>query len=254
MTQDNRFDILILLGRPASGKSEIIDYLRRTDPAIRTRRFHIGEFEVIDDFPMLWAWFEEDRILEEMGHRRLHTTPDGYFKETCLWDLLIRRIRLEYEKRLTKDPGYHERLTAIIEFSRGCEHGGYRRAFEHLGESLLGRAAVLYVDVSFEESLRKNRKRYNPKDPGSILQHSLPGEKLRRLYGETDWKDLAGSDAGKLDIDGAAVSYAVFENEDDVTTGERDRGPSHLGDDLLGDRLEKTCARLWKIYQAHGTG
>lgn len=254
MTQDNRFDILILLGRPASGKSEVIHYLRSTAPAARARRFHIGEFEVIDDFPMLWAWFEEDRILEDMGHRRLHTTFDGYFKETCLWDLLIRRIRLEYDKRLTKDPGYHERYTALIEFSRGTEHGGYRRAFAHLGKELLCRAAVVYVDVSFEESLRKNRKRYNPNDPGSILQHSLPDEKLHRLYGETDWKDLAGSDAGKLDIDGVAVPYAVFENEDDVTTGEYARGSSHPGDDPLGDRLEKTCARLWKIYQAHAPG
>jgi len=245
MKQDNRFDILILLGRPASGKSEIIDYLKRTDPAVRTRRFHIGEFEVIDDFPMLWAWFEEDRLLEEMGRSRLHTTPDGYFQQVFFWDLLIRRICLEYEKRITREPGYHERNTALIEFSRGSAHGGYKQAFEHLGKELLGRAAVLYIDVAFEESLRKNRKRYNPKDPGSILQHSLPDEKLSRLYGETDWKDLAGSNAGTLDINGIAVSYAVFENEDDVTTG---------GDAVLGDRLEEVCARLWEIYSEHRTG
>jgi hypothetical protein len=238
MIQDDRFDILILLGRPASGKSEIIDFLRRTDPAERTRRFHIGEFEVIDDFPMLWAWFEEDRILENMGCQRLHTTPDGYFKEHFLWDLLIRRIGLEYEKRITKDPGYHERYTAIVEFSRGSEHGGYRRAFAHLDEGLLARAVALYVNVSFDESLRKNKKRYNPKDPGSILRHSLPDEKLYRLYGETDWKDIAKESAGTLDANGVHVPYAVFENEDDVTTGE---GPA------LGDRLEETCVRLWEV-------
>jgi hypothetical protein len=245
MKQDNRFDILILLGRPASGKSEIIDFLRRTDPAERTRRFHIGEFEVIDDFPMLWAWFEEDRLLEKMGHERLHITTDGYFKQTWLWDLLIRRICLEYEKRITREPGYHEWYTALIEFSRGSEHGGYKRAFRHLDKGLLGRAAVLYVDVSFDESLRKNRKRYNPKDPGSILEHSLPDEKLYRLYGETDWADLTEGKFGTLDINGVAVGYAVFENEDDVTT---------KGGAVLGDRLEETCMRLWKIYMEHPTG
>jgi hypothetical protein len=25
----------------------------------------------------LWAWFEEDRLLSELGHERLHTTSDG---------------------------------------------------------------------------------------------------------------------------------------------------------------------------------
>ena len=71
--------LLLLTGRPASGKSEILEYLRRTPAAERRRRFHIGEPVVLDDFPLLWAWFEEDHLLAEMGRERLHTTPDGYF-------------------------------------------------------------------------------------------------------------------------------------------------------------------------------
>jgi hypothetical protein len=99
------FDILILLGRPAAGKSELIRYLRSVPAPERRRRFHIGDFEELDDFPMLWTWFEEDAILSEMGRPRLHTTPDGYFKERWLWDLLVRRIGLEYRKRSRDRPG-----------------------------------------------------------------------------------------------------------------------------------------------------
>ena len=99
MGQKNRFDILILIARPAAGKSELIDYFKKVPVRERERRFHVGEFEEIDDFPMLWAWFEEDKILADMGKDRLHTTPDGYFKHSYLWDLLIRRICFEYEKR-----------------------------------------------------------------------------------------------------------------------------------------------------------
>jgi len=51
------FDIILLTGRPGSGKSEVIDYLKQTPLEERLRRFHIGPFEEIDDFPMLWAWF-----------------------------------------------------------------------------------------------------------------------------------------------------------------------------------------------------
>jgi hypothetical protein len=39
------FDILILNGRPAAGKSEVIDYLKKTPLEERIRRFHIGAFE-----------------------------------------------------------------------------------------------------------------------------------------------------------------------------------------------------------------
>ena len=67
------FDILFLVARPAAGKSEIIDYLKMTEKQERMSRFHIGEFVELDDFPMLWVWFEEDRILTELGHPRLHT-------------------------------------------------------------------------------------------------------------------------------------------------------------------------------------
>jgi hypothetical protein len=82
------FDILFLIARPAAGKSEIIDYLKRTNKAMRRARFHIGPFVELDDFPMLWTWFEEDRILARMGHPRLHTDIEEYFAHRYLWDLL----------------------------------------------------------------------------------------------------------------------------------------------------------------------
>lgn len=239
MKEKDTFDILILLGRPASGKSEIIHYLKNTDLQGRIRRFHIAEFEEIDDFPMLWAWFEEDRILEEMGLPRLHTTADGYFKYKHLWDLLIGRIGLEYKKRLDKNPAYHESRTAILEFSRGSEHGGYTSAFHQLTPEILEAAVVMYIDVSYDESLRKNRKRYNPKDPGSILQHSLPDEKMERLYRETDWEAFTTRDPEYIKLKGKRVPYTVFENEDDVTTGQTDE---------LGIRLEDRLSFLWRLY------
>lgn len=235
---EKKFNVLLLLARPAAGKSEIIDYLKHTDPATRLQRFHIGTMDEIDDFPMLWVWFEEDALLEKMGKPRLHTSSDGIFKETYLWNLLIERISLEYQKRI-REPNYHAGTTTIVEFSRGKQHGGYRAAFEHLSDELLARAAILYVNVSFAESLRKNRARFNPDRPDSILEHGLPDEKLKFLYEHVDWDEVSAADPAFISIRGHRVPYAVMENEDDVTTA---RG------DALGDRLEETLARLWKIY------
>jgi hypothetical protein len=236
------FDVLILVGRPAAGKSEIIDLLTHTPPEVRRRRFRIAALDVLDDFPMLWAWFEEDRILSErLGQPRLHTDANNYFKYPYLWHLLIERLGLEYHKRLRDDPMYHDHATTIVEFSRGSEHGGYAEAFPHLADDLLRRAAVVYVRVSFEESLRKNRRRYNPERPDSILEHAQPDEKLTRLYRDDDWDAFSAGDGEFLTARSVRVPYVVFENEDDVTTGQPGR---------LAARLETVLGRLWDLRRA----
>lgn len=230
------FDILLLIARPAAGKSEIIDFLKNVPIEERIKRFHIGSFFEIDDFPMLWTWYEEDALLEKMGQPRIYTTEDGYFSHVYLWDLLIERICLEYDKLMRDFSGD----TVIIEFARGSEHGGFKRAFDHLSKSILEKMAILYIDVSWEESLRKNRRRFNPERPDSILEHGMTDEKLEVMYRDSDWQELTQNNPETITIQGFNIPYAIFENEDDVTT--------NYGTEL-GVRLEKTLANLWDRYK-----
>lgn len=240
MDSPDKFEILLLLARPAAGKSEIIDYLKQTALPERQKRFHVGNLVEIDDFPMLWTWFEEDELLQRMGHPRLHSDADGYFLGNHLWNLLIERICLEYQKYQRDIPRLAEDYTTLIEFSRGSEHGGYKSAFRHLTRQVLEKMAVIYVEVSWEESLRKNRKRFNPDKPDSILEHGLPDDKLERLYRENDWQAVSEANKEYLSIQGLRVPYAVFDNSDDVTSA---RG------EALGRRLEDTTNLLWQRYQ-----
>jgi hypothetical protein len=233
------FPLLFLIGRPAAGKSEIIDFLKRVPDAERAETYHIGRFLEIDDFPMIWSWFEEDDILSRLGRERMHTDRKGYFLFPELWSVLIRRLELEYWKN--KEDGLLDAgNTAIIEFARGREHGGFRGAFAHFSAELLAEAAILYIDVSFAESLRKNRRRFNPSKPHSILEHALPDEKLEKLYAESDWQDLVAAHSGRLPLQGEQVPYAVFANQDDVTSGP---------DEKLGARLKECLDRLWENYR-----
>ena len=179
MPDNGLFEVLLLLGRPAAGKSEILEFLGKVDGKTRIEKYHIGKLDVIDDFPMLWAWFEEDTILsEKFGKPRLHSDEKRYFKYPYLWNLLIERISLEYQKRIRDSNNYHQQTTTIVEYARGTEHGGYRQAFEHISDQILSRAGIIYVQVSFEESRRKNRKRFNPRRPDSILEHAVDEKKL----------------------------------------------------------------------------
>lgn len=242
LTPDGHFPLLIMIGRPASGKSEIIDFLMHIDIEQRLRRYRIAKLDVLDDFPMLWTWFEEDDILEnEFNKPRLYTDTQGYFKEVYLWDLLIRRLGLEYHKSLVDNPGYGAAETTLIEFSRGAEHGGYRQALSNFSEEILINSCILYVNVSYQESQRKNRLRFNSQRPHSILEHSLPDEKLEKLYSEDDWHEISRSNSNFLALNSCRIPYAVFENEDDVTSGNMD---------ALGERLELTLNQLWDVYQS----
>ena len=237
----NHFPIIFLTGRPAAGKSEIIKYMKGCSPVERLARFHVANFTEIDDFPMLWTWFEEDALLEKMGKPRLHSTTDGYFLNHYQWDLLIRRIDLDYHKLLADIPDFERVDTAVLEFARGSEHGGWKQAFSCFSEDVLAKGAVLYINVSPGESLRKNRQRFNPDKPHSILEHGLSDEKMEKLYGASDWEEFSSADDEYLEINGIRVPYVVFENEDDVTTG---------GGDPLGNRLEDCMGLLWQLHSA----
>jgi len=192
---NKNFEVIILLGRSAAGKSEVIDYLKKTPLEERQHRFHLGKFEEIDDFPMLWIWFEKDAILEKI----LKKTAPPYDKRR----LFFIPISVAFADRTDRTgifqeaPGsseYHDDHTSIIEFFPGSEHGGYRAAFAHLTDEILEKAGIVFINVSYQESLRKNRRRFNPNKPDSILEHGLPDAKLERLYKAIDWEEVSRKD------------------------------------------------------------
>ena len=83
------FPIVIITGRPAAGKSEVIDYLKNCEAKEREKRFHIGQFEELDDFVYVWETFEIDDILSRYGKPRLWTDSRYYFTDPFIWNLYI---------------------------------------------------------------------------------------------------------------------------------------------------------------------
>ncbi len=260
--------IVILNGRPASGKSEILDYLKKVPLDERVRRFHIGEFDEFDDFPILWERFEDDDIWEMYGYPRLISDThfeyegkrdSGYvFKNVFFWHYLIRKLSENYERRLRDHDRYHETHTAMFEFARGSQHGGFAAAYPYLSASVLARACAMYIHVTWEESRRKNERRRNPAKPDSILEHALEMRKMEFLYKESDWREFSAPDPEYLRVrtlpwpqrDGKEtlaerdfrVPYAVFENMPEKTDKP----------EVLGAHLEEVCARLWKLHRGRG--
>ena len=230
----NNFPILIIIGRPAAGKSEVIDFLKKADPNERLSRFHIADFEELDDFVYVWETFETDDILTRHGKPRLWTDEKYWFKDQFIWNLYIERINLEYRKKLARNPNYHNDKTTLIEFARGGDNGIYE-ALGYLHEDVLRRASLMYIKVSYEESVRKNRRRARPGEEHSILHHSLPDEKMDYYYRTNDWEKLAAKDPNYIEVKGFKIPYAVFENEPEKT----------LDPALIAQELERGTKKLW---------
>jgi hypothetical protein len=61
---------------------------------------------------------------------------------------------------------------------------------------------------------------------------------MERLYREDDWDALTPAESGYVRVRDISVPFAVFENEDDVTTDKPD---------LLAARLETVFRKLWEL-------
>ena len=217
LPQEEVLPYLILLGRPAAGKSELIQFLKGLPPDERIQHYHLGTLKVLDDFPILWEKFLEDDIWEEVGKGRLisaRADENYYVTDDLTWPFLIEKLNrvIEGEPLL---PG----RTLLVEFSRGGE-GAYRKALGRLSRRTLENGAILYVQVSFEESWRRNQARYDRDRRDGILTHAVPWEEMERTYRTDDWAELAPQPAGYLEVQGARVPYVTVVNEPEPLTQE----------------------------------
>jgi len=235
---NTHFPILIITGRPAAGKSEVIDFLKKCDPIVRLEKFHIANFEELDDFLYVWETFELDDLMTRFGKPRIWSDEKYWFKEQYIWDLYMDRMALDYKKKVLKDPSYHEKMTTLVEFARGGEDG-IHHAMTFLSDEMLSKASLVYIKVPYEESVRKNRKLARPGQEDSILYHSLPDEKMDFYYKTNDWDKLEAKDPNFIEVKGYKISYAVFDNMPEKTHDPK----------LIGEELARATAKLWKIQK-----
>ena len=241
LPNEETLDVLLLLGRPASGKSEFIDFMTQTSSDHRAREFFIAPFQIVDDFPILWNLFLEDDVWESVGRERLFSRRcigNYAVVDDSVWSFLIERIN----QRVLEIPNFlntASRKTLIIEFSRGGP-SGYRNALEHLSPEILRRAAALYISVSFEESWRRNIARYDEKQQGGILTHSVPREEMESTYGTDDWDTLTNGATGLLHIGDIDIPYATMNNE-----------PESKVPEVLSERYRTALGPLYALWRRH---
>ena len=220
MTQKT-FKNILLLGRPASGKSEFIDFMKNVSAEDRAAKYHIGNFKEMDDFPWIWEKFMDDNLWEKAGYPRRYSfggNNPGLLKESgALFDFCIQKFNTEYVKHYQNNDAFYKDGTLFIEFSRGGQEG-YLKSLSQLSPEILKNSAVLFVNVSYEESCRRNLARYQEKMKHSILAHKVPDETMQNFYQVHDWGRLTEEKAsGVFTVQNVRLPFVTMNNEPELT-------------------------------------
>ncbi len=208
-----KFKTLILLGRPASGKSEFIDFMKKLPEVDRLERFHVGAIAELDDFVWLWQKFVEDDLWEASGHRRLYSKKIDHayvMTDRSVLDFCLAKFGEAFPKQ-PKD------ATTFVEFSRGAGDGGYKYALNKLSPEILKNAAILFIMTSYEEACRRNEARYQAKLKHSVLAHKVPEEDMVRFGKEIDWVSLTSNQSkGYLTVNNFKIPFVTMNNEPEL--------------------------------------
>jgi hypothetical protein len=243
--QPATFANLFVLGRPAGGKSEFIDFMKKCPAAERAATFGIGRFEEIDDFLWLWAACLDDDAREARGEARQvsEKTPEGYnIIRPRFRGSLVDRFNAAIEARNAANPIFYDEGTLLIEFARGRDDG-FRASLERFDRAILARAAILYIDVSFEESFRRNNARYKKGQEESILFHKVPDGDMIGFFRENDWAAMTnGAPDGRLELAGVPVPFVSMPNEPESTDAV-----------VLRDRYARALGRLLDLYRTRSS-
>jgi hypothetical protein len=236
------FRHLLVLGRPACGKSEFIDFLKHSSDQTRHHRLHIGRFEEVDDFPWLWEKFQDDAIWEKAGYGRLYTeqympgNPGMAPRGAALFDWCMHKFNDVIARQYLGREDFYRDATLLIEFSRGGADG-FRKALGILDRAVLEPAAIFYIRVSREESWRRNVARYQEKLKHSILAHMVPRETYEHFYDTNDWDDLTrGEASGWIEVNGLRVPFVSMNNE-----------PESTDPAVLEERYAAALGELWSL-------
>jgi len=237
------FDHLMMLGRPASGKSEFIDFMKKISDAERAKIFHIGEFEEIDDFVWIWEKFIEDDLWEKAGYPRLyskHYMPDnpGMAPEGGrLFEFCIQKFNDVITEKYLNHPDFYNDHTLFIEFARGNKPS-FKDALEALKPEILKRAAIFFIYVTREESWRRNVARYQEKLKHSILAHMLPRQTFDYFYSDHNWLELTKNEPnGYLMVQGLKIPFVTMNNE-----------PESIDPVVLKKRYGDALTKLFELY------
>jgi adenylate kinase family enzyme len=174
---------IFLLGRPGCGKSAIYRMVVE-----KLKEKGVGkEYPRVDDFPKLWAIFQND---EKTGQwKRCRKTPDGGYKVTddTVWDEILRQVNDDLLKFSSEE-------VIFVEFSRS----DYLPALKNFDDKVIKNSVIVYIDCDFETCWERNVDRHKKALAAGTDDHLVSREEMEKTYLYDDRDKLI--EAGKQNI------------------------------------------------------
>ena len=99
---DQVFKTVLLVALPASGKSEVRNFMANIDAKRLVDEFHIGENLQLDDFPYVHFMRRIDECLVELGKERIYYPGEEPFIDARDWGTLIHLLNEDYKDMHTR--------------------------------------------------------------------------------------------------------------------------------------------------------
>lgn len=97
------FDVILLVALPASGKSEIRNFMANIKPADLQKEFHIGKSLQLDDFPYVNFMGKIDVELAKRGLKRFYGKPNGgTFVDGKVYGILTELLNEDYHDLMNR--------------------------------------------------------------------------------------------------------------------------------------------------------
>lgn len=151
------FNVLLLQALPASGKSEVRNFMANMDPEVLRKEFHVGENLQLDDFPYVFFMRRIDEILEEMGQPRIYYPGEDPFIDGRDWGTLSHLLNEDYHDLINRNvvtpSSYAEYLFERID--RASLMAGLAPRISQLDEDIRKKVAVQLEDLAKDMTLSK---------------------------------------------------------------------------------------------------
>ena len=97
------FNTVLLVALPASGKSEVRNFMANIEAERLQKEFHIGENLQLDDFPYVHMMRRIDNELQAMGEERIYYPGEDPFNDNRDWGTLCQLLNEDYKDLINRN-------------------------------------------------------------------------------------------------------------------------------------------------------
>ena len=141
----NVFDIILLVALPASGKSEVRNFMANLPPERLLKEFHIGENLQLDDFPYVHMMRRIDNELEAMGESRIFYPGEEPFCDGRDWGTLCCLLNEDYHDLMNRTVSRPDSASQLLfdRIDRAGAQAGLPPRLGMLREEVRGKLATV---------------------------------------------------------------------------------------------------------------